>query len=76
MYALQRISFLAGTGTTDTVFDVTVTASAENAHLLSQEYPAALTFTPSLNGTAQSPFTVSVTAQEDGVTDVLAIVSD
>lgn len=73
---MQVISYLAGTGTEDTVLNVTVTADPDYAWMLVEQYPAALTFKPSLNGSSLGQdFTVPVTESEQSVANLLAQVT-
>ncbi|KAF5835993.1 hypothetical protein DUNSADRAFT_6609 [Dunaliella salina] len=69
----QVISYLSGTGTEDTVLNVTATTSLEYAWMLVQEYPATLTFKPSINGTnLGQDFNVSIIESEQSVRQQLA----
>jgi len=69
----QVISYLSGTGTEDTVLNVTVTAAPEQAWMLTKKFPAALHVMPSLNGTLLGEgFNISMTATEQEVQGLLA----
>jgi hypothetical protein len=69
---MQVITYLSGTGTEDLVLNATVTSDLEHAWMLTKEYPAALTFKPSINGTSLANFTLPLTGSENDVAVLLA----